>query len=89
MTKCNLRLDVGGVFAIGEVDIRSVDSNIMVLGDNAVGAHSRNQVIVLGLDHLSHRSKVVAELLCLEFAIGRPVESQFGYHFGIASSMLW
>lgn len=70
----DLRLNVRRIFAIGEIDVGSVDSNVMVLRYDAVRAHGLDQVIVLCFHNLCHGSKVVTQLFCLKFTIGGPKE---------------
>jgi hypothetical protein len=67
----NLRLD-SHVFSIGEVNIGSVNSNVMILYDNSIGLHLGNQVIILCCDNLGDSSKVVSDLFGLDLAVGGP-----------------
>lgn len=66
----NLRLDAGGVFAVGIVDIRGVDTNIKVLYNNAVGLQVLNQILVVDRDNFCHLVEIITNFECLDFAEG-------------------
>lgn len=63
----DIRLDTGHIFAIGEVDVRSIDADLEALDNDVVGLQILRELGIVHLDHAGHSGKVVANLDGLEF----------------------
>lgn len=64
----NLRLDAGNVFAVGKVDVRSIDTDVQCLENNLVGLELCEQISVVEGRDLGDFGKVVANSNCLNFS---------------------
>jgi hypothetical protein len=63
----HLRLDTRNIFTVGKVDIRSVDTDVKVLYNDAVGLDFANQVVQVDSNELCNFFKFVTNLEGLEF----------------------